>query len=84
MTHPRNHSRGLSTQFFIRNLTTAVSAFVCQAVASDSLLQVDHRALVSRGDLIYLRPANGPGEGQPIGNFFPGSEWGQGANGVRS
>ena len=28
-------------QFFIRTLTTAVLAFVCQAVASDSLLQVD-------------------------------------------
>jgi len=51
-----------------QTLTTAVLAFVCQAVASDSLLQVDSRALVSRSDLIYLRPANGPGEGQPIGN----------------
>ena len=51
-----------------QTLTTAVLAFVCQAVASDSLLQVDSRALVSRGDWIYLRPANGPGEGQPIGN----------------
>jgi len=55
-------------QFFIRTLTTAVLAFVCQTVAGDSLLQVDSRALVSRSDLIYLRPANGPGEGQPIGN----------------
>ena len=53
-------------QFFIRTLTTAVLAFVCPAVASDSLLQVDSGALVSRSDLIYLRPANGPGEGQPI------------------
>jgi hypothetical protein len=51
-----------------QTLTTAVLAFVCQAVTGDSLLQVDSRALVSRGDLIYLRPANGPGEGQPIGN----------------
>ena len=39
-----------------QTLTTAVLAFVCPAVASDFLLQVDSRALVSRGDLIYLRP----------------------------
>ena len=40
----------------------------CCADASESLFQVDQRALVSRSDLIYLRPASGPGEGQPIGN----------------
>ena len=40
----------------------------CCADASESLFQVDQRALVSRSDLIYLRPASVPGEGQPIGN----------------
>lgn len=33
-----------------------------------ALLDVDHRALVSRGDLIYETPVRSPVEGQPIGN----------------
>ena len=55
-------------------LTVISLACVCWSAAGaaeradQSLIQVDYRSLVSRSDLIYLRPASGPGEGQPIGN----------------
>jgi hypothetical protein len=58
-------------QFFTPTLATAAltfAAFACPAVASDSLLQVDARALVTRADLIYLAPTAHNREGQPIGN----------------
>ncbi|MFV1968600.1 MAG: DUF5703 domain-containing protein, partial [Pirellulaceae bacterium] len=38
------------------------------AAADSSLLNVDHRALVSRADLFYETPVNAPAEGLPIGN----------------
>ena len=58
-----------STVLLLAVLLLALAASTCQtADPTPSLLQVDQRALVSRSDLIYLRPANGPGEGQPIGN----------------
>ena len=37
------------------------------------MLDVDHRALVSRADLIYHRPVETPLEGQPIGNGAMGT-----------
>ncbi len=57
--------------------TAAMAAFVwlsqitlVQAAPprSESLLQVDYRAVVSQADLIYLRPAPAAVQGQPIGN----------------
>jgi len=37
------------------------------------LLKVDHRALVSRSDLVYGSPAETPLEGQPVGNGAMGT-----------
>lgn len=37
------------------------------------LLNMDHRALVSRADLIYHSPVETPLEGQPIGNGAMGT-----------
>ena len=49
-------------------LTLAALTFACQAIAGESLFQVDPRALVSRADVIYLAPTEHNREGQPIGN----------------
>ena len=49
-------------------LTLAALTFACQAIAGESLFQVNHHALVSRADLIYLAPTEHNREGQPIGN----------------
>jgi hypothetical protein len=59
-----SRSRGLAAFLWLALLASASAA----DQANQSLLQLDPRALVSRSDLIYLRPASGPGEGQPIGN----------------
>jgi hypothetical protein len=56
---------------------TAIGAIVSLGISADCgqikadapwLLDVDHRQLVSRADLVYQRPAAAPVEGQPIGN----------------
>ena len=38
------------------------------------LVDVDYRALVSRSDLVYLRPATQRGHGHPIGNGVMGTQ----------
>jgi Domain of unknown function (DUF5703) len=45
----------------------------CAYCQADDLLKVDHRALVSRADLDYDKPASRSEEGQPIGNGRMGS-----------
>src|SRR2546423_2672064 len=45
---------------------------VC-AAASDELMTVDYRALVSRGDLDYTNPATRSEEGMPVGDGRMGS-----------
>ena len=52
----------LSAVVFVLGFAELVSAH------EFSLLKVDHRAIVSRGDLIYDSPAKKSIEGQPIGN----------------
>lgn len=56
---------------------TAIAAIVWLGLSADCgqtkadgpwLLDVDHRQLVSRADLVYQRPAARPVDGQPIGN----------------
>lgn len=43
------------------------------ALASSTLLEVNYRALVSRGDLDYTEPARRSEEGMPVGNGRMGS-----------
>jgi len=54
-------------------LLFAVCGIAAAADPAHSLLSVDYRALVSRGDLDYTNPASRSEEGQPVGNGRMGS-----------
>lgn len=64
------YHKNLTTSSFLALALCLNGAFFCHAQDSEysSLLQVDHRAVVSQADLTYLRPVEKGNEGQPIGN----------------
>jgi hypothetical protein len=54
-------------------LTGMLLTLAGMSAAAESLIQVDHRRLVSRADLLYDAPATRPEEGMPLGNGRMGS-----------
>src|ERR1051325_11371286 len=57
----------------MKTLALVLFAATTATHAADSLLDVNYRALIARGDLHYTEPASRPEEGMPVGTGRMGS-----------